>query len=167
MLTEPFIGEIRMFTFDFAPKGWAQCNGQLLPIEQNQALFKLLGTTFGGDGVTTFALPDLRGRVPVGPSDKFPYGSKGGEESHVLTTYEMPMHKHDVMAGMKGTTNAAVGNVWGIIPVSINAYHPSANASMHQEALSHAGNGQPHTNMQPYFVVQYCIALQGFWPEKG
>jgi len=166
-LAEPFIGEIRLFSFDFAPQGWAQCNGQLLSIAQNQALYSLLGTTFGGDGVRTFALPDLQGRVPIAPSGAIPYGSMDGEETHVLTVGEMPPHTHEVTAGAEATTNVAAGNVWATTPGSLKAHHPTANAKMDPAALSASGNSQPHANMQPYTVVQYCIALQGYWPPKS
>lgn len=166
-MAEPFLGEIRMFSFKFAPRGWAQCNGQLLQISQNQALYSLLGTTFGGDGVRTFALPNLQGKVPVAPSDAIQHGSTGGEETHVLTIDEMPPHTHEVMAGAEATTNVAAGNVWATTPGSVTAYHPTANVTMNQAALSASGNSQPHANMQPYTVVQYCIALQGIWPPRN
>lgn len=166
-MAEPFLGEIRMFSFKFAPYGWAQCNGQLLQINQNQALYALLGTTFGGDGVHTFALPDLQGKVPVVPSDTIKHGSMGGEETHVLTTDEMPLHTHEVMAGVEATTNVAADKVWATTPGSVTAYHPTANVTMNPAALSASGNSQPHANMQPYTVVQYCIALQGIWPPRN
>lgn len=166
-MAEPFLGEIRMFSFKFAPQGWAQCNGQLLLINQNQALYSLIGTTFGGDGVRTFALPDLQGKVPVVPSDVIRHGSTGGEEAHVLTIDEMPPHAHEVMAGAEATTNIAAGNVWATANASVTAYHPTANVTMNQAALSASGNSRPHENMQPYTVVQYCIALQGIWPPRN
>jgi microcystin-dependent protein len=152
--------------FGFPPKGWAQCNGQLLPINQNQALFALLGTMYGGDGRTTFALPNLQGSVAAHRSDAFSQGSTGGEESHTLTVAEQPVHTHNA----QGTSTAAdseiaAGNFLGGAP---NAYAPLANpTALDPSALSSAGGGQAHENRQPYLTLNFCIALQGVFPSRN
>lgn len=164
-MAEPFLAEIRMFSFNFAPTGWAQCNGQLLQITQNQALFSLIGNKFGGDGKTTFALPNLQGSVPIAPSDSIAYGTTGGEESHTLTIAEIPPHTHQVTGGSDATTNVAAGNAWGTS--TLQSYSNTINGTMNTAALATAGGSAPHSNMQPYTVVNYCIALQGIWPPKN
>lgn len=165
-MTEPFIGEIQIFPFAFAPRGWALCNGQLLPINQNQALFSLLGTTYGGDGKATFALPDLRGRVPVHFGNGVTLGQSAGEETHTLTPAEMPTHTHAVMAGGEATAIPPAGNVWGSV-AGQNLYAATATAAMAGAAISTAGSSQPHNNMQPYAVLNFCIALQGVFPSRN
>lgn len=168
-MSEPFLAEIRLLSFAFPPKGWAPCNGQLLPINQNQALFSLLGTTYGGDGRTTFALPDLRDRVPVHVGGGVTLGERLGESAHVLTPAEMPQHTHLVV----GTTApATTGNVGpGVVPatsVGAPAYGPpSSPAPMDAAAVASAGGGQAHPNEQPSLTVSFCIALQGVFPSQN
>jgi len=164
-MAEPFLAEIRLFPFNYAPTGWAQCNGQLLNVQQNQALFTLLGTKFGGDGVKTFGLPNLQGRTPIAPSTSIPYATVGGEEAHTLTVNEMPQHTHEATGGSDATTNVATSNVWGTS--TLMSYNDKINGSMNAAALATAGGSQPHSNMQPYTVLNYCIATQGIWPPKN
>jgi microcystin-dependent protein len=163
-MAEPFLGEIRSFSFKNVPAGWAQCNGQILQITQNQALFTVIGKQFGGDGVTTFALPNLQGRVPLSPSSSIASGSVGGEEGHILTVNEMPQHAHQATAGSDATTSSPVNATWGTS--TANAYANTANTTMAENALATAGSSQAHSNMQPYTVLNYCIALQGIYPPK-
>jgi microcystin-dependent protein len=165
-MAEPFLGEVRMFGFAQAPKGWALCNGQLLPINQNQALFALLGTNFGGNGQTTFGLPDLRGRAPVhvGGNAGDVNGVKTGEEAHTLTIQEMPTHPHFASAS---TTNADQP-IPSILARTNNAYTGAANlTSLIPASISNAGGSQAHENMQPYLVLSFCIALQGIFPSQN
>lgn len=163
-MAEPFLGEIRLFPFHYAPEGWALCDGSLLEIRRHQALYSLLGKTFGGDGVNNFRLPDLRGRVPVCPGFTVRYGQESGEESHVLTIGEMPQHNHQAMGNSEpGTTKEAAGGVWAASP---KTYGGSANVMMNAQALSPSGEGKAHNNMQPYTVVNYCIALVGIYPTR-
>lgn len=162
---EPFLGEVRLMSFNFAPKGWALCNGQTLPINQNQALFAILGTTYGGNGQTTFALPDLRGRVPIYQGNGHILGEKGGEESHTLTLQEMPAHPHTMNAssanGDQNVPNilAAANNVYGAMAAPLTTLAPTS--------ITNAGGSQPHPNMQPYAVISFCIALQGIFPSRN
>lgn len=164
-MSEPFLGEIRSFSFGITPRGWAACNGQILPINQNQALFSLLGVTYGGNGVTTFALPNLQGRVPIHMTPAYPEGQAAGEETHKLTVGEMPAHTHTAIGGSDGTTPSPVGNTWGTSPVA--AYSSTYNTTMSPNALSQTGGGQPHVNMQPYLTINYCIALTGIYPSRN
>jgi len=165
-MAEPFIGEIRCFSFNFAPEGWAPCDGGLLSIAQNQALYSLLGTTYGGNGTTTFALPDLRGRAPVHQGNGVILGQSAGEEVHTLTINEMPAHTHTISANSDGATSKiATGNVWG--NNGTNSYSTQSNGSMSSYALSTAGGSQAHPNMQPYNVANYCIALVGYYPPRN
>ncbi|TCN00819.1 microcystin-dependent protein [Paenibacillus sp. BK033] len=164
-MAEPFLGEVRQFPFNFAPKGWAQCNGQLLPIQQNQALFSLLGTTYGGDGRTTFALPNLQGRVPVHPGQTVVLGQTAGEEAHTLTINEMPQHNHQAKGGSDATGSGLAGKTWGTSS-SVSPFAPQPNTIMSPNAIAQAGGSQPHNNMQPYLVVNFCIALQGIYPPR-
>ncbi|WP_249692847.1 tail fiber protein [Stappia sp. WLB 29] len=166
-MSEPFLAEIKIMSFNFPPKGWAFCNGQLLPINQNQALFSLLGTTYGGNGTTNFALPDLRGRVPVHVGSGFTLGQHAGEASHTLTTPEMPEHNHLPMAsGTAVDTNTPtsnyLGNNLGLL------YGPLANSgTMSPSSLSNVGGSQAHQNMQPFLTLNFCIALQGIFPSPN
>lgn len=165
-MSEQFLGEIRLFPYGTVPNGWAPCQGQILAISQNQALFSLLGTAYGGNGQTTFGLPDLRGRVPVHPGSGISPGTVGGEATHTLMTNEIPAHNHLVNAS---SANASVGNV---APTSTwanpgaNAYNPSGKVLMDARALATSGNGQPHPNMQPYLALQFCIATSGIYPSR-
>ncbi|BDH60584.1 tail Collar domain-containing protein [Lysinibacillus sp. PLM2] len=165
-MAEPFIGEIRCFSFGRIPSGWAPCNGQLLPINQNQALYAILGTTYGGNGFTTFALPDLRGRVPVHVGNGVSLGQKAGEEAHTLTVNEIPAHTHPISASSnEANKRTANGHVWG--KPTINVYATQSNSVMSAQALTTAGGSNPHPNMQPYNVANYCIALIGIFPTRN
>jgi len=166
-VADPFLGEIRMMSFVFAPKSWALCNGQLLPIAQNQGLFSLLGTYYGGDGRVNFALPDLRGRVPLHRGGEFSIGQKGGETAHTLTIAELPEHTHVMNASANpGTTTHPVGNV---IAANIqNMYaNPASLVAMAPGVLTNTGGSQAHQNMQPYLTISYCIALVGIFPSQN
>ena len=165
-MTEPFIGEIQVFPFGFAPRGWAQCNGQLLPINQNQALFSLLGTTYGGDGQTTFALPDLRGRVPMGVSSDFVPGQMSGEERHMLMDSEIPAHVHQAIASSASPSSPnPSGATWA--NTGANAYTADPAAQMASNAVAPAGGDQPHENRSPYLTLNFCIALVGIYPSRS
>lgn len=165
-MSEPFLGEIRLFANNYAPSGWMECNGQLLQINGNQALYSLLGSVYGGDGVTTFALPDLRGRVPIHVSPSIPLGQKAGEETHILTANEMPMHTHGVSASsVLGTNAEPEQNVWAN---QVGLYSTqAANAAMNAGSVSNAGSSQPHNNMQPYLAVNFYIATTGIFPSRN
>jgi microcystin-dependent protein len=166
-MSEPFLAEIRIVSFAFAPKGWALCNGQLLPINQNQALFALLGTTYGGNGTTTFALPDLRGRTAIHFGSAHFLGERSGEEAHTLVASEMPQHAHVVQAtGNDGTTVVPTGNVLARVPARIYE-SPASLTTLRPETVTVAGGSQPHTNMQPYLVLSFVIALQGIFPSRN
>lgn len=165
-MSEPFVGEIRCFSFPFVPKGWASCNGQLLRINENPALYSILGTTYGGDGRTTFALPDLRGRVPVHTGYGVTLGQRAGEETHTLIVSEIPMHTHIASANSEpANTHYAEGTVWGK-PAS-TGYSDQTNTVMSGQALSMVGSSQAHPNMQPYNVANYCIAILGLYPSQN
>ncbi len=165
-MSEPFLGEIRCFSFPFTPQGWLPCAGQKLPINQYQALYAILGTRYGGDGVNNFALPDLRGRVPVHVGGGVTLGQSAGEETHILTINEMPAHTHYASANdSEATAKNAAGNVWG--KPSPNIYAVQSNSSMNLQALSQVGSSQPHPNMQPYNVANYCIATMGLFPTRN
>ena len=167
-MADPFLSEVRMMSFNFAPKGWAMCNGQLLPINQNQALFSLLGTTFGGDGRVNFALPDLRGRVPIHVGSSHTLGERGGETAHTLSISELPQHIHLVSASTdSGSTNIPSADV--LANSSPNSlYGPAQNfGAMNAATVSNIGGSQPHQNMQPYLTITFCIALQGIFPSPN
>ena len=169
-MAEPFLSEIRIMSFAFAPKGWALCNGQLLPINQNQALFALLGTTFGGDGRVNFGLPNLQARTPIHVGSGHTLGERGGEPAHTLSIAELPTHPHAAVA----TTRQADANSNSAAPSRMLAHSnfsqlyaaagtPSAMAA---NALGNAGQSQAHVNMQPYLVLNFCIALVGIFPSQ-
>jgi microcystin-dependent protein len=165
-MTDPFLGQVQMMSFNFAPKGWAQCNGQLMPINQNQALFSLLGTTFGGDGKTTFGLPEMRGRAPTHVGPDFVLGQKTGETTHTLTAAEIGEHTHTAQAsGNDAAVAAPGGNVLG---GTANLYaNPDALQALIPATISPQGGSQPHENRQPYLAVNFCIALQGIFPAQN
>lgn len=165
-MAEPFLSEIRIMSFGYAPRGWAMCNGQLLPINQNQALFSLLGTTFGGNGQTNFALPDLRGNVPIHVGSGFTLGEKGGQQSHTLTISELPTHTHVANASTNNADNVIpTDNVFGIVA---GLYGPPNNlTSLQPAAVTNVGGSQAHLNMQPFLVLNFCIALQGIFPSPN
>jgi len=176
-MSDPYLSEIRMMAFNYAPRNWVPCNGQIMGISQNQALFSLLGTTYGGDGVRTYALPNLQGRVPMHMGNGFGLGQVFGEEGHTLITAEMPQHTH----GMKASNTA------GTVPVgvpttalgqgqtggtgggqAVNLYAPPGGATVafNAGALSNTGSNQPHENRQPYLTLNFCIALSGIFPSR-
>lgn len=164
-MSEPFLSEIKMMTFNFPPKGWAFCNGALMPINQNQALFSLLGTTYGGNGQTNFALPNLQGKVPIHMGSGFTLGQTGGETSHTLTISEMPQHPHTFQGTTNPADNAAVTN--NLMATSTNLYTSPANlTTLVGSTVGNAGGSQPHENMQPYLTLSFCIALQGIFPSQ-
>ena len=164
-MAEPFLSEIRIMSFVFAPKGWALCNGQLLPINQNQALFSLLGTTFGGDGRVNFALPDLRGRAPIHVGSGHTLGQRGGEQAHTVSIAELPQHVH-VLQGSSAaaTSDVPAGNVLATPSVSMYG-EPTQLAAMNAASVANTGGSQAHLNMQPFLTLSFCIALQGIFPS--
>jgi microcystin-dependent protein len=173
-MSTPFMGEIKIVSFNFAPKGWAQCNGQLMPINQNQALFSILGTTFGGDGRVTFGLPDFRGRIPIHTGNGFLLGQKGGQEFHTVTQSEMPAHNHFVSAStaagnskfIQQAAPVASQNILANSGVSI--YGPPSNlATLGPTSITNTGGSQPHENRQPFEVLNFVIALQGIFPSRN
>lgn len=164
-MAEPFLSEIRIMSFGFAPKGWAFCNGQLLPINQNQGLFSLLGTTFGGDGRVNFGLPDLRGRTPIHVGSGHTLGERGGEQAHTVSIAELPTHAHAMQATTAtGDTPVAPGNLLADSPSQL--YGPAtALTSLHPSSVTNTGGSQAHLNMQPFLTLTFCIALQGIFPS--
>jgi microcystin-dependent protein len=167
---EPFLGEMRIFSFALAPRGWAQCNGQLLPINQNQALFSLLGTMYGGNGQTTFALPNLQNRVPMHLGSGHTQGEAGGEAVHTLTVNELPTHLHLAQASSAGAnSNAAAGNVLAVSQgnIYLNPSQTSAQlTTIHPSTTVSTGGSQPHNNTQPILALNVCIALLGIFPAR-
>ncbi len=170
-MSEPFLAEIRIVGFNFAPRGWALCDGQLLPINQNQSLYSLLGTIYGGDGRTTFALPDFRGRTPVHPGGNLNIrqGQKSGEETHTLSASEMPAHSHPVqISGDEGASNAAAGRSLSRAKFETRfSTLGQGDATMNPGIISNQGGGQSHENMQPYLALNFVIALQGIFPSRN
>jgi microcystin-dependent protein len=181
-MTTVYIGQIEIFAFSFAPKGWALCNGQLMSIAQNQALFAVLGVTYGGNGQTTFALPDLRGRVPLGFSQSYVQGTAAGQESETLSILEMPAHNHALMAdsttaansnGGTPGNNTVLGNAVGVITQPSGGFavqiYSSATATktLSPSVIAPGGGAQPHENRMPYLVLNACIALQGIFPTRN
>src|SRR5688500_5785130 len=166
-MAEPFLSEIRLMSFDYAPKGWALCNGQLLPINQNQALFSLLGTTFGGDGRVNFALPDLRGRVPIHVSAGHPLGQSGGAQAHTLSVAEMPGHTHVVHASSRPGNAVDPGGHLLASPLDLSYRAPDALTALQPGTLTSVGGSQAHLNMQPFLTLSFCIALQGICPSPN
>ena len=165
-MSEPFIAEIRVVSFGFAPKGWALCNGQTLAINQNQALFSLLGTTYGGNGITTFQLPNLQARMPIHQGAGYAMGNLGGQSSHTLIIPEIPMHNHGAVGvSTTASTDVATGNSWAASQQ--NPYATSPNTSLAPSTLGQTGETQPHDNMAPYLVLNFIIALQGIFPSQN
>jgi microcystin-dependent protein len=164
-MSTPFLSEIKIVSFNFAPKGWALCNGQLLPINQNQALFSLLGTTYGGDGRVNFALPNLQGRIPVHTGNGFTLGEQGGEIAHTLNISELPAHTHTPVGSPANPSLAsAAGNLWC---VNANLYNSTSDSAMNPACIGPTGGNQPHDNMSPYLVLNFVIALQGIFPSQN
>jgi microcystin-dependent protein len=166
-MAEPFLSEIRIMSFGYAPRGWAMANGQLLPINQNQPLFSLLGTTFGGDGRVNFALPDLRGRTPIHVGGGHTLGEKGGEQAHTLSIAELPTHTHVVNAtSTPADVNAPTTSTF--LGVVNNTYGPPQNlVALAPAEIGNVGGSQAHLNMQPFLTLTFCIALQGIFPSPN
>ena len=166
-MSEPFLSEIRIMSFGFAPRAWAQCNGQLLPINQNQALFSLLGTTYGGNGQTNFALPNFQGRTPVHVGAGIVLGQTGGEQAHTLTIGEMPAHTHVASATSdkgSGTPQLPVGNLFATTKLPLYHQADSNLTPLAISTIAAVGGSQAHENMQPLLALNFCIALQGIYP---
>ena len=165
-MSQPFIGEIRMFAGNFAPAGWMFCEGQLLPIAENETLFQLIGTTYGGDGETTFALPDLRGRIPVHQGNGFTLAQTGGSESVALPVQQIPAHSHGLIASAgKAMQDAPAANTLAQ-PKASNLYGVVApDTAMASQGISATGSSQPHGNMQPYLCISFIISLFGIFPS--
>jgi microcystin-dependent protein len=167
-MAEPFLAEIRIMSFGFAPKGWAMCNGQLLPINQNQALFSLLGTTYGGDGRVNFSLPNLRGNVPIHVGQGHTLGEKGGEQAHTVVLSEMPIHTHPLMTTNNIGTNPNPDGTVVLSKSVANSFGPAVSlVTMNPASTSATGGSQAHQNMQPFLALTFCIALQGIFPSQN
>jgi len=166
-MPEPFLSEIKIFAFNFPPKGWAFCNGQFLPINQNQALFSLLGTTYGGNGQTTFALPDLRGRAPIHFGSSFILGQAGGEEAHTITMGEMAAHTHQTRASANGPSVQQPANNFWASNTGFSPYGATPDAAMSPTCIGNVGGSQAHENRSPFLVLNFCIALQGIFPSQN
>jgi microcystin-dependent protein len=165
-MAEPFLSEIRLMSFVFAPKGWALCNGQLLPINQNQALFSLLGTTFGGDGRVNFALPDVRGRTPIHVGSGHTLGERGGEQAHTLSIAELPTHTHAANAASQNSDSPDPGGK--LFGSTANMYGPAGGlTTLVPGTTTNVGGGQAHLNMMPFLTISFCIALQGIFPSPN
>jgi microcystin-dependent protein len=167
-MSEPYLGEVRIFGFNFPPRGWALCDGQLLPINQNQALFALLGTTYGGNGTTTFALPDLKGRSPLGFSNALPLGARDGSENETLGLSNLPPHTHELQASAGAqNSNTPAANFLGENTVPVLYRNSGTAVSMAANSVSISGGSQPHGNMQPFITLNFCIALVGIFPSRN
>ncbi len=172
-MSEPFLAEVRIVGFNFAPRGNAFCDGQILPINQNQSLFSLMGTTYGGDGRTSFGLPDLRGRVPVSPGNagtNVTQGQKAGQDRHTLTMAQMPSHQHRLAASNSPATGSEPGPANVFANCDVNAYRSASGADlvdMNSDMIQNAGANQSHENMQPWLAVNFIIALQGLFPSRN
>ncbi len=171
-MAEPFLSEIRMVSFQYAPKGWALANGQLLPINQNQALFALLGTSFGGDGRVNFALPDYRGRAPMHVGNGHTLGERAGEQAHTLRVNEIPAHTHVVRATDVGNADANVNNPTNNFlsnsqPSNLYQNNPGSLVALGAGSIVNTGGSQAHLNMQPFLTISFCIALQGIFPSPN
>ncbi|CAM2007922.1 phage tail protein [Acanthopleuribacter pedis] len=169
-MSEPFLAEVRIVGFNFAPRGWAFCDGQILPINQNQSLYSLLGTTYGGDGRTSFALPDMRGRAPMHVGNGHREGQKSGEETHTLAANEMPNHQHSLTAVSTDATAVLPTSslLLASVPTRLYSEYSAAEAvTLHTGTIANVGGGQAHENMQPYIAVNFCIALQGLFPSRN
>jgi microcystin-dependent protein len=167
-MSNPFIGEIRMFGGSFAPAGWAFCGGQLMPISQNDALFTLIGTTYGGDGQETFGIPDFQGRIPIHQGNNFTIGEKAGSETVTLTTAQIPNHTHVALAQTAAGSQGTANGVWAAT-ASAQIYAtgaPTAGANFNASAIGLTGGSQPHDNMMPYLVVSFIISLFGIFPSQ-
>jgi microcystin-dependent protein len=165
-MSEPFLGEIKIISWNFPPKGWTFCNGQLLPINQNQALFSILGTTYGGDGRTTFALPNLQGRSPMHVGNGITLGELGGEQAHTLNISELAAHNHvPVGSSNSPTTGDATNNLWSTF--AVNEFNSTFDSTMNPACILPTGGNQPHENMSPYLVLNFIIALQGIFPSQN
>ena len=166
-MAEPFLSEIRIMSFDYPPKGWALCNGQLMPINQNQALFSLLGTTFGGDGRVTFSLPNLEGKVPIGVGSGHTLGEVGGASSHTVSISQMPAHFHVAnSSAVAANTNTATANA--LLGVQASTYTAAANlTAMSPTEIGNTGGSQAHQNMQPFLALNFSIALVGIFPSPN
>ncbi len=165
-MSTPFLGEIKIMSFNFAPKGWALCNGQLLPINQNTALFSLLGTTYGGDGRVTFGLPNLQGRVPFHMGNGLTLGAAGGEETHTLSIEELPTHTHaPTGSSLPPSAASPAGNVWA--STAGGGYAASPDTTLNPASITGTGGSQPHQNMAPFLTLNFCIALQGIFPSRN
>ena len=167
-MSTPFLGEIKVISWNFPPKGWSFCNGQLLPINQNQALFSLLGTTYGGDGRVNFGLPNFQGRTPVHVGGGFTQGQAGGETSHTLVQSEMPQHTHTAQVqAANATTGTPNGNLLAGVPSIAYSNSLTNLTTLVPGTISNAGGSQPHANQQPYLVLNFIIALQGIFPSRN
>src|SRR5215207_6398412 len=166
-MSEPFLSEIKIVSFNFPPKGWALCNGQFLPINQNQALFALLGTTYGGNGQTTFALPNLRGRVPISFNNGHSLGEAAGSTSVTISAQTMPQHFHTFNVTNNAASATAPDNTVVMSKAPSNMYGPAGNLVAMAQTVSNVGGSQPHNNMMPYLVLNFIIALQGIFPSRN
>jgi microcystin-dependent protein len=166
-VADPFLGEVKIFGFPFAPKGWALCNGQFLPINQNQALFSLLGTTYGGNGQTTFALPNLQGRTPMHFGGSHIQGEAGGAEAVTLTMSEMPAHIHLVNASSSPGDDPNPGSHVLASPLNLSYRAPDSSTALAAGTIGNVGGSQPHPNMQPFLTLSFCIALVGIFPSRN
>lgn len=166
-MPSPFLSEIKIVAFNFPPRGWALCNGQLLPINQNQALFSLLGTTYGGDGQVNFALPDLRGRAPIHMGSSFNLGQRGGEEAHTLTMSEMPAHTHQTRGSADAPTVAPPTNNFWASNTGFTPYGNTADTALSPTCIGNVGGSQAHENRSPFLVLNFIIALQGIFPSQA